>query len=51
MAARNFIYRSRTRLQPRFDIIEIIMNENRDLKDADVNWIQNAFGVKGNEFI
>lgn len=50
-AAKNFIYRSRTSLQPRFDIIEIIMNENRDLKDADVNWIQNAFGVKGNEFI
>ena len=50
-AAKNYIFRSRTRLQPRFDIIEIIMNERQDLKDADVNWIQNAFGVRSNEFI
>ena len=46
-AAKNYIFRS----QPRFDIIEIIMNERQDLKDADVNWIQNAFGVRSNEFI
>ncbi|MBQ5765355.1 MAG: YraN family protein [Clostridia bacterium] len=50
-AAKNYIFRSRTQLQPRFDIIEIIMNERQDLKDADVNWIQNAFGVRSNEFI
>lgn len=42
-AARNFIFRSRNTLKPRFDIIEIIMNERQDLKDADVNWIENAF--------
>ena len=42
-AAKNFIYRSKTLLQPRFDIIEITMNERQDLKDADVNWIENAF--------
>lgn len=42
-AAKNFIYRSKTTLQPRFDIIEITMNERQDLKDADVNWIENAF--------
>lgn len=50
-AAKNFIFRSHTTLQPRFDVIEIIVNERNDLKDADVNWIKNAFGVKGNEFI
>lgn len=42
-AAKNFIYRSRNSLKPRFDIIEIIMNERQDLKDADVKWIENAF--------
>lgn len=42
-AAKNFIYRSKTTLKPRFDIIEVIMNERQDLKDADVNWIENAF--------
>lgn len=42
-AAKNFIYRSKTNLQPRFDIIEITMNERQDLKDADLNWIENAF--------
>jgi len=42
-AAKNFIYRSKTNLQPRFDIIEITMKERQDLKDADVNWIENAF--------
>ena len=44
-AANNYIYRSKNHTQPRFDIIEIIMNERQDLKDADVKWIQNAFGV------
>ena len=43
--ANNYIYRSKNRTQPRFDIIEIIMNERQDLKDADVKWIKNAFGV------
>lgn len=42
-AAKDYIYRSKTLLQPRFDIIEITMNERQDLKDADVNWIENAF--------
>lgn len=42
-AAKNFIYRSKNASQPRFDVIEIIMNERQDLKDADVNWIENAF--------
>ena len=42
-AAKNFIYRSRNSLKPRFDIIEITMNERQDLKDADVKWIENAF--------
>lgn len=42
-AAKNFIFRSKNPLPFRFDIIEIIMNERLDLKDADVNWIKNAF--------
>ena len=50
-AAKNYIYRSHLRLQPRFDIIEIIMNDRQDLKDADVNWVQNAFGGTGNGFL
>lgn len=49
-ATKHFIYRSRTRLQPRFDVIEIVQNNENDLKDADVHWIQNAFGVSGHEF-
>ena len=49
-ATKLFIYRSRTRLQPRFDVIEIVQNNENDLKDADVHWIQNAFGVSGHEF-
>ncbi len=49
-ATKNFIYRSHTELQPRFDVIEIIMGERQDLKDAEVHWIQNAFGVESNEF-
>lgn len=42
-AAKNFIFRSKNTLPTRFDIIEIIMNSRLDLKDADVNWIKNAF--------
>lgn len=42
-AAQNFIFRSKNQLPFRFDIIEIVMNERLDLKDADVNWIKNAF--------
>lgn len=49
-AAKNYIFRSRTLLQPRFDVVEVIMRDRVDLKDAEVNWIQNAFGVGGNEF-
>ncbi len=49
-ATKHFIYRSRTRLQPRFDVIEIIQNNDNDLKDAEVHWIQNAFGVSSDEF-
>jgi len=42
-AAKNFIYRSKNPLPTRFDVIEIIMNDRQDLKDSDVNWIENAF--------
>ncbi|MBQ4130900.1 MAG: YraN family protein [Clostridia bacterium] len=42
-AAKSFIYRSKATQNPRFDIIEIITNERQDLKDADINWIENAF--------
>lgn len=49
-AAKNYIYRSHTNLQPRFDVIEIVQKNETDLKNAEVNWIQNAFGVSGNEF-
>ena len=49
-AAKNYIYRSHTRLQPRFDVIEIVQKNEADLKNADVNWIQNAFGVSNDGF-
>ena len=49
-AAKNYIYRSHTNLQPRFDVIEIVQKNETDLKNAEVNWIQNAFGVIGNVF-
>lgn len=49
-AAKNYIYRSHTNLQPRFDVIEIIQNNEEDLNNAEVHWIQNAFGVSSNEF-
>ncbi len=42
-AAKTFLYRSKAAQIPRFDIIEIIVNERQDLKDADINWIENAF--------
>lgn len=50
MAAKNYIYRSHTKLQPRFDVIEIVQKNDADLKNAEVNWIQNAFGVSNNGF-
>ncbi len=49
-ATKHFLYRSRTRLQPRFDVIEIVLNEAGSFRNADVHWIQNAFGVSSHEF-
>ncbi len=49
-AARSYMYKSHQSAKARFDIIEIIKNKRDDLKDAEVNWIKNAFGVTVSEF-
>ena len=49
--AKNYIYKSHNNLPPRFDIIEIIQNKNGRLKDTEVNWIKNAFGVSSDDFL
>ena len=48
--ARNYIFRSRTVLIPRFDIIEIIVPEDGDLSQPVLNHIENAFEVSSDDF-
>lgn len=42
-AAKNYRFRTRNSIPYRYDIIEITMNDRQDLKDADINWIRDAF--------
>ena len=42
-ATKHFIYRSRTRLQPRFDVIEIFAPQGMQTKDPEINHFLNAF--------
>lgn len=49
-AAKNYIYRSHTALIPRFDVIEVTVPDTGNTKNAEVNHIENAFEVDGNEF-
>lgn len=48
--AKNYIFKSGTNLIPRFDIIEVIIPEDGNTNKVEVNHIENAFEVKGNEF-
>lgn len=48
--AKNYIYRSRTNLIPRFDIIELIIPSNGNILECKLNHIENAFEVDGHEF-
>jgi len=48
--AKNYIFKSRTRLIPRFDIIEVIIPENGNILKAEINHIENALEVNSHEF-
>lgn len=48
--ARNYIFRSRTNLVPRFDIIEVIIPKDGNILKAEIKHIENAFEVNRNEF-
>lgn len=48
--AKNYIYRSHSRLIPRFDVAEIITEHPNDFEHATVRYFENAFGVNGLEF-
>jgi putative endonuclease len=48
--ARNYIYKSRTTLVPRFDIIEVILPDDCNILKAEINHIENAFEVNSHEF-
>lgn len=49
-AARDYMYKSHSCLIARFDIAEVILNDDTDVKNADLNYFENAFEVGPHEF-
>lgn len=49
--AKHYLFRSHSRLIPRFDVAEVILPAPQDWAHATVRYFENAFGAKnGNEF-
>lgn len=49
--AKHYLFRSHSRLIPRFDVAEIILPSPQDWEHATVRYFENAFGAKnGNGF-